>query len=936
MAGSLIKAGKYNEKVRDFIRDFYAYGWKSTSDMEGSAAGISGDVKRLREAIIDENIQWYGWDGEAFRSRTLSLSVDSHRPKTNPFHRAFWYCTHSSNDLINFFGIMLLLSRETTLVSDGMVVPGLFFNENSGVEEDSFDEIRKWYVQEKESLGALPNKAIRLFLIQQNVSLGFGFDDNENAVLTMEANNGDETIRLDDYNSVRRRMEEYRSIGVAEHSDGGRKTKGDKEGEHWRLSGCRLNELLKVGRSCDPEFDAHWKKLLSFYSRCFIFGEIGTGLLRRTDSEPDASIHVLDDYYMQSLSDFVLYDLLDAIEKDCWCLIRYKKGNQTENHIVKPLHVRVGLTNGRQHLFAFNVNNRQMENLLLSSVSSVEIIDSYSDILEAYRKKGASVPSEEEIGPLIRAKASIVSDLWGVSIPGERDGETVCENVSITFDCEPDDMEDLLQRLEREKRCGQVLVENGHAVFRADVADGRELIPWIRKYYGGIASVSGINPAKYCAEEDVKSMIGVMNEGFAAMPVLPGRTSDMNLRNDYATDIEPKSHSSEAHNTIFHECFSEEFFVAADWLTRILFGRDYRNQSEWTFEEMRKVYDRVCEDRAFHTNQGRDVAVNDDVERLFDELIQLVDETRIFRMVRNNRDKRMGSRKYVRMLRNKHQNRETSDGEATFYKDIFPLTIAERRWLASILTDEKCTVFLCEETIRELLVFIDAKPFLTDRVVFYDRPCSMNNERLQEHLGACLSAIREGKKVLVRYMSRSGAAEIAAAPSYIEYSKREDTFRVVLETQDDGESEARAGTVAIDAGKIQVIAAINSENATKPMPREADATNRRELKINFVDAKNLAERLFTEMAPWDRQTAKMEKKVSFYDSLDETDKSYDQFVMQLRYDDADIEKLVEKMLAVGPYLRLTEKTTTGNGVASEYKRRLERQRQLLKKRMKNQ
>ena len=75
MAGSLIKAGKYNEKVRDFIRDFYAYGWKSTSDMEGSAAGISGDVKRLREAIIDENIQWYGWGLASPEDQSVSSSL---------------------------------------------------------------------------------------------------------------------------------------------------------------------------------------------------------------------------------------------------------------------------------------------------------------------------------------------------------------------------------------------------------------------------------------------------------------------------------------------------------------------------------------------------------------------------------------------------------------------------------------------------------------------------------------------------------------------------------------------------------------------------------------------------------------------------------------------------------------------------------------------
>ncbi|MBO4532001.1 MAG: WYL domain-containing protein [Paludibacteraceae bacterium] len=913
MAGNSIKAGKYNEKIRDVIRDFYTYGWKTAKDMDGSPAAVSNDVKRLREAIIDDNIQWYG--GEALRNRTLSLSVDSNRPKSNPFHRAYWYCTHSASDIVFFLSTILLLSPNTTFDYEHTYLRRLFFEEDAKDVETDFDQIINWYVEEKEKQGSLSNKAIRLFGLRQSEKLEYDKDSSGRPFV----------VPGNDYNTVRRRMEEWLKIGIAEHADGGRKSKVEAEGEHWKLSGCLLRELLNVGRQVDDNFDAHLKALLSFYSRSFVFGEIGTGLLRRLDWESDSTIHVLDDFYMQSLSDFVLFDVLGAIEKNQWCLIRYKSARGIENHIVKPLQIRNGLNNGRQHLLAFNVNNLQIDSLLISAINSVDLIDSYDDIRAAYKSCEKELPTEIEIESLIQEKTGVLAKLWGVTIPEEKAGETSYENVKIVFNL--DAGSSLLAQINREKRNGIIVAEGGKAVFSATVPDGRELIPWIRRYYGNIISVDGINPNKYSIKQDAVSIKQVMENGPASITILPGRKNAPKDRIDYITEVTPKSHCSEEHNSLFHECFSEEYLIAADWLMQIMFGKELENHKEVTEADMWATYVQVCSSHGFHvTDVGIDSG-DRDVARLYDELLQLVDETRLLRITADS-DKRMGKRRYNRLLFASSHFKSVIDSEKiSFYRDFLPLTKAERRWLVSVLLDSRSKTFFDSQTISVLLKYIDANPYPMGAIVSYDKPISeIESVAEGKYLSLFLQAVSEEKAIEIKYIKQDEEREVAGIPLFVEYSKREDSFRTIVER------EGKPGVEVVQLGWVRDVrvGAVKCNREVALKAYEDAEVKRSELDICFVDAKNLANRLFTELAPWERISSKDNEIVNMFDYLNEKEMSYNQFRMKLRYDVADKEILVRKMLSLGPYLQLTEDGLTSDGVSSEYQRRVIKQLELLK------
>lgn len=60
--------------------------------------------------------------------------------------------------------------------------------------------------------------------------------------------------------------------------------------------------------------------MLDFYSRYALLGELGCFLLDRLDSDPESPFQFKHEYYIQTLNDFNLADLLYAIEKKRWCL----------------------------------------------------------------------------------------------------------------------------------------------------------------------------------------------------------------------------------------------------------------------------------------------------------------------------------------------------------------------------------------------------------------------------------------------------------------------------------------------------------------------------------------------------------------------------------------------------------------------------------------
>ena len=106
--------------------------------------------------------------------------------------------------------------------------------------------------------------------------------------------------------------------------------------------------------------------------------------------------------------------------------------------------------------------------------------------------------------------AEFESHLWGVS--ANHTGKL--DHVEMVLQVE-DWAPFIVQRLQREKRCGQVeMLDKNTWRFTADVYDAIEMLPWIRTFTGRILSLRCSNPeveARF--QEDLQAMAALYGEG---------------------------------------------------------------------------------------------------------------------------------------------------------------------------------------------------------------------------------------------------------------------------------------------------------------------------------------------------------------------------------------------------------------------------------------
>ena len=88
---------------------------------------------------------------------------------------------------------------------------------------------------------------------------------------------------------------------------------------------------------------------------------------------------------------------------------------------------------------------------------------------------------------------SMQTKIWGVSAKRNHNGKESLEHVEFTVKIA--DYEDhIIRRLQREKRCGNVLkIDDNTYRFSADVYDTSEMIPWIRTFICRITNLEFSN-----------------------------------------------------------------------------------------------------------------------------------------------------------------------------------------------------------------------------------------------------------------------------------------------------------------------------------------------------------------------------------------------------------------------------------------------------------
>ena len=183
-------------------------------------------------------------------------------------------------------------------------------------------------------------------------------------------------------------------------------------------------------------------------------------------------------YITSAMDSDVLVSLFTAMRKKCVITVTNtsRRSNEPMELRLIPLRIFISTQNGRQHLLAYHMGFNDVKSFRVDYLSDVKIEE--------------PTPRFDEL----RAELDrMQTKIWGVSTKRNHNGKEVLEHAEFTVKIA--DYEDhIIRRLQREKRCGNVLkIDDNTYRFSADVYDTSEMIPWIRTFICRITNLEFSN-----------------------------------------------------------------------------------------------------------------------------------------------------------------------------------------------------------------------------------------------------------------------------------------------------------------------------------------------------------------------------------------------------------------------------------------------------------
>ncbi len=270
-----------------------------------------------------------------------------------------------------------------------------------------------------------------------------------------------------DESTLRKKLKEYESEGII---------RIEKEGR-------------KVLYSRAPQIDiSQLTDVVDFFSEAAPCGVIGSFLQERLP-EHEERFAFKHHYITQAMDSAVMETLFEAIRLRRYVTIDNlgKRAGEVKTVRLVPLKIYISAQNGRQNLIAFHERGNRIGSYRLDYITKVKI-DEPCEEFDRFR----------EI--LKRAE----SHMWGVNCKWNPN-----QTEHVEFEIRVGENEQfIVQRLEREKRCGRVeRVDETHYRYVAEVYDTTEMIPWIRTF---LSRITKMNFSNRTAENQFKADIEEM------------------------------------------------------------------------------------------------------------------------------------------------------------------------------------------------------------------------------------------------------------------------------------------------------------------------------------------------------------------------------------------------------------------------------------------
>ena len=252
-----------------------------------------------------------------------------------------------------------------------------------------------------------------------------------------------ESDELPDESTVRKKLREYADLGLVHIEKRGRETIYRLSEDHIDLS--------------------TWDAAAAFFSEVSPLGVIGSFLQDRM-SDKFGKFRFKHHYILNALDSEVLYELFTAIGEHRLITFTAKRHSTS----TLPLKIYIGAQTGRQYLLAWSPANKRF------SFYRTDLID--------HVKVGAVFEYPTDMNSRIN---DFCSHAWGVT----GNNCTHLVHIEMTVFVGPEEGH-ILDRLEREKRCGSVeQLDENHWRFSADVYEEFEMLPWLRTFTGRVTDL---------------------------------------------------------------------------------------------------------------------------------------------------------------------------------------------------------------------------------------------------------------------------------------------------------------------------------------------------------------------------------------------------------------------------------------------------------------
>jgi len=237
--------------------------------------------------------------------------------------------------------------------------------------------------------------------------------------------------------------------------------------------------------------DVQWAQLadaVDFFSEVAPIGVAGSFL---QDKLPEhESVFAFKHHYItQAMDSGILMQLFSAMREQRHITIENLSRRLGETRTIRlvPIKVYISAQNGRQYLIALHEGANRLNAYRIDYIISVkpgEVCERYDALMSAFRK--------------------LEPHAWGVNFRW-----TTHHMEHVEFDVQvAEDEGYIIQRLEREKRCGSVTqVDENTWRYTAEVFDTTEMLPWIRTF---ISRITRMNFSNRSAENQFKNDLQAM------------------------------------------------------------------------------------------------------------------------------------------------------------------------------------------------------------------------------------------------------------------------------------------------------------------------------------------------------------------------------------------------------------------------------------------